>query len=969
MSRRDTRRTRERSAESSGSRSSLRDLVSQLTRALGGSSSSNRSVDQARRLGAVEFDGSQGPAAALKWLSSMEKILEEGMQCPDEDMVRISGFMLEGDARKWWQMEKTRRRHTWDQFKIAFSTEFCPPAYREARRREFEGLRQGNMTVTEYERRFRELSEFCMHLIPDDHAKKVRFIDGLNESIGYTLSGSVHPTYQSARDAALELERQAEIHRPSRRRPFEGSYSGVPRQGASKKSHSSGSDSGGFSPRGRFQRRGGYRMPQPARHSISGGTSSYQHSGFSPKPFCRRCNRAHHGICQFEGVCFQCGQAGHIKRNCPYGEAGVLGASPPSHQASGSRGQSSRGSYAVGGSSGSVPQPVGPSRGRGRRPQQTGQGRVFAMTQQEALATPDVVAGTLNIFGNDALVLIDPGATHSFISKEFVTRVGMTPTSLECLVEIATPAGESLWPSQLIKECFFCIEDQVMEADLILLDLSGLDVILGMDWLARNHASVDCFSKEVTFRRPGLPEVVFRGGVGRPLPRLISTLTAKKLLNKGCQGYLAHVIDTRVSGVRLEDMPVVRDFPDVFPEELPGLPPEREVDFPIELIPGTVPISLPPYRMAPAELRELKVQLQDLVDKGFIRPSISPWGAPVLFVKKKDGSLRLCIDYRQLNKVTIPNRYPLPRIDDLFDQLQGAKVFSKIDLRSGYHQLRIRESDIPKTAFRTRYGHYEFLVMSFGLTNAPAAFMDLMNRVFRPYLDHFVIVFIDDILIYSRSQEEHVRHLKRVLQTLRQHQLYAKFDKCEFWLNQVGFLGHIVSAEGIYVDPDKVKAVLSWERPTTVREVRSFLGLAGYYRRFIEGFSRTAGPLHRLTRKNVEFSWTDRCEQSFQELKQKLTSAPVLTLPDGNEGFEVYCDASHQGLGCVLMQNQRVVAYASRKLKQHEQNYPTHDLELAAVVFALKKWRHYLYGATCQIYTDHKSLKYIFTQKELNMRQ
>ncbi|XP_060674777.1 uncharacterized protein LOC132804433 [Ziziphus jujuba] len=401
MSRRDTRRTRERSAESSGSRSSLRDLISQLTRALGGSSSSNRSVDQARRLGAVEFDGSQGPAAALKWLSSMEKILEEGMQCPDEDMVRISGFMLEGDARKWWQMEKTRRRHTWDQFKIAFSTEFCPPTYREARRREFEGLRQGNMTVTEYERRFRELSEFCMHLIPDDHAKKVRFIDGLNESIGYTLSGSVHPTYQSARDAALELERQAEIHRPSRRRPFEGSYSGVPRQGASKKSHSSGSDSGGFSLRGRFQRRGGYRMPQPARHSISGGTSSYQHSGFSPKPFCRRCNRAHHGICQFEGVCFQCGQAGHIKRNCPYGEAGVLGASPPSHQASGSRGQSSRGSYAVGGSSGSVPQPVGPSRGRGRRPQQTGQGRVFAMTQQEALATPDVVAGARASSGVD----------------------------------------------------------------------------------------------------------------------------------------------------------------------------------------------------------------------------------------------------------------------------------------------------------------------------------------------------------------------------------------------------------------------------------------------------------------------------------------------------------------------------------------------------------------------------------------
>ena len=341
----------------------------------------------------------------------------------------------------------------------------------------------------------------------------------------------------------------------------------------------------------------------------------------------------------------------------------------------------------------------------------------------------------------------------------------------------------------------------------------------------------------------------------------------------------------------------------------------------------------------------------------------------MLFVKKKDGTWRLCIDYRQLNKVTVRNKYPLPRIDDLFDQLQGAKVLSKIDSRSGYHQLRIRESDISKTTFRTRYGHYEFLVMSFRLTNAPAVFMDLMNRVFRPYLDRFVIVFIDDILVYPRSELEHERHLGLGLQTLRQYQLYVKFSKCEFWLSRVGFLGHVVSADGIYVDPQKEEAVTNWEQPTTVTEVRSFLGLAGYYSRFIEGFSKIAGPLHCLTRKGVKFEWTDRCEESFQTLKEKLTSAPVLTLPEGNEGFEVYSDASRQGLGCVLMQHRRVMAYASRQLKKHELNYPTHDLELAAVIFALKTWRHYLYGATCQIFTDHKSLKYLFTQKELSLRK
>ena len=305
--------------------------------------------------------------------------------------------------------------------------------------------------------------------------------------------------------------------------------------------------------------------------------------------------------------------------------------------------------------------------------------------------------------------------------------------------------------------------------------------------------------------------------------------------------------------------------------------------FEIELITRTAPISKTPYRMAPAELKELQSQLQEILDKKFIRPSHSPWGAPILFVKKKDGTMRMCIDYRELNKVTIKNRYPLPRIDDLFDQLQGASVFSKIDLRSGYHQLKVKETDIPKTAFRTRYGHYEFLVMSFGLTNAPAAFMDLMNRVFREYLDKFVVVFIDDILIYSKSQEEHATHLELVLQCLRDEKLYAKFSKCEFWLEKVSFLGHIVSGNGISVDPAKIEAVKQWKPPKNAHEVRSFLGLAGYYRRFVEGFSKIAAPMTALTRKNIKYEWTNKCQKSFQELKIRLTTAPVLTIPNGIE--------------------------------------------------------------------------------------
>jgi hypothetical protein len=322
---------------------------------------------------------------------------------------------------------------------------------------------------------------------------------------------------------------------------------------------------------------------------------------------------------------------------------------------------------------------------------------------------------------------------------------------------------------------------------------------------------------------------------------------------------------------------------------------------------------------------------------------VSPWGAPVLFVKKKDGTMRLCIDYRELNRVTIKNKYPLPRIDDLFDQLKEASVFSKIDLRSGYHQLKVREEDVQKTAIRTRYGHYEFMVMPFGLTNAPSVFMDLMNRVFHNYLDQFVVVFTDDILVYSTNHHEHGEHLKKVLDILREKKLFAKLKKCEFWLKKVSFLGHVVSGDGIEVDPSKIEAVVKWERPTNVHEIRSFLGLASYYRRFVKGFSTLSGPLTALTKKNVRYVWSDECEASFQELKRRLVTAPVLTLPSSKEGFVVYSDASHSGLGCVLMQQGKVIAYASRQLKNHERNYPTHDLELAAIVFALKIWRHYLY--------------------------
>jgi hypothetical protein len=367
-----------------------------------------------------------------------------------------------------------------------------------------------------------------------------------------------------------------------------------------------------------------------------------------------------------------------------------------------------------------------------------------------------------------------------------------------------------------------------------------------MDWLSKYDGVIQCARKAVKLTK--------KDGTSVEFVALVQSGPDDKL--------------NQTKAIALEDIRVVQYYPDIFPEELPGMLPDRDIEFLIELLPGTPLVSKRPYRMPVNELVELKKQLAELQAKGFILPSSSPWGAQVLFVEKKDETQRMCIDYRSLNEVTIKNKYPLPRIEDLFDQMKGVSVFSKIDLRSRYHQLKIRESDIPKTAFHTRYGLYEYTVMSFGLTNAPAYFMYLTNKVFMEYLDRFVIVFIDDILIFCKTMEEHEEHLRLVLEKPRSNQLYAKFSKCEFWLTEVAFLEHVISVGGVSVDPGKVKDVLNWMPPTTVLEIRSFLGLAGYYRRFIKDFSKIAKPMTKLLEKNKAFEWTKECQASFEELKK-----------------------------------------------------------------------------------------------------
>ena len=354
---------------------------------------------------------------------------------------------------------------------------------------------------------------------------------------------------------------------------------------------------------------------------------------------------------------------------------------------------------------------------------------------------------------------IDPRSTHSYVCMEHVFDKVPAIEKLAYDMHVTSPLGHSVSVNSVYRNCPIVIQAREFLADLITLPFIEFDLILGKDWLTKHRAIVDCGQKTVVLRCPDQSEVIIQGIRSSVLSNVISAMQERRFIRKGYEAFLALILDSKRGQVELEKIPVVREFSDVFPEELPGIPPEKEVELSIEIVPGTAPVSRAPYRMAPTELKELKVQLQELLDKGFVRPSVSPWGAPVLFVKKKDGTLRMCIDYRQINKVAVKNKYPLPRIEDLFDQLKGAGVFSKIDLRSGYYQLRVKEVDVPKTAFRTRYGHYEFLVMLFGLTNAPTTFMDLMNRVFRPYVDQFVVVFIDDILVYSKDAYRNMNNI------------------------------------------------------------------------------------------------------------------------------------------------------------------------------------------------------------------
>lgn len=413
---------------------------------------------------------------------------------------------------------------------------------------------------------------------------------------------------------------------------------------------------------------------------------------------------------------------------------------------------------------------------------------------------------------------------------------------------------------------------------------------------------------------------------------------------------------------------LLKAYAQVFPDEIPmGLPPPRSIQHKIDLIPGSVLPNKPAYRTNPKETIEIRKQVDKLLEKGLIRESLSPCAVPTLLVPKKNGEWRMCMDSRSINKITIKYRFPIPRLNDLLDELHGSTVFSKVDLRSGYHQIRIYEGDEWKTAFKTKEGLYEWLVMPFGLSNAPSTFMRLMNHVLKPFLGRFIVVYFDDILVYSQSMEDHQTHLVQLFQVLDQEKLYGNLEKCEFFTKQVNFLGYLVTDQGIQVDEKKVQAIRDWPVPQSIQQVRSFHGLASFYRRFIKNFSTIVAPMTDITRFKI-FKWTPQAQRAFDELKLQLSSTPVLALPCFQEMFEVECDASGVGIGAVLSQQTRPVAYFSEKFNDAKRRYSTYDKEFYAIVRALDHWQHYLISKEFILHSDHEALKYIQGQHKLQPR-
>ncbi|CAJ2679667.1 unnamed protein product [Trifolium pratense] len=573
-----------------------------------------------------------------------------------------------------------------------------------------------------------------------------------------------------------------------------------------------------------------------------------------------------------------------------------------------------------------------------------------------------------DIGGRRVLTLIDSGATSNFIASKLVNELSLAVTETPAYI-IEVGIGEKVKNHRVCEELGFSIQDVKFQQHFFIMELGGSEMVLGMDWLASlgnieaNFGNL-CLKWEVQGNKYMIQ------GDPSMCNSQVNWRTLLKAISKEGMGFYVHEVQAENQsnhGINSDWEEVIVRFEEVF--NMPtGLPPPREHDHAIVLQPGASIPNRRPYRYPFYQKNEIEKMVKEMMQAGIIRHSTSPFSSPILLVKKKDGGWRFCTDYRALNKVTVVNKFPIPVIEELLDELGGAIIFSKLDLKSGYHQIRMKETDIAKTAFRTHEGHYEYMVMPFGLTNAPSTFQALMNDVLRPYLRKFVLVFFDDILIYSTNKDEHILHLTEILQTLQSHKLFANKKKCSFGQAEIEYLGHIISGGGVSADPKKIEDMLKWPIPKDLKGLRGFLGLTGYYRKFVKNYSKIAWPLTQLLKKD-NFKWGEEPQHAFEVLKKAMTTIPVLAMPDFKKDFVLETDASGHGIGAVLMQEGKPIAYMSQTLSARAQGKSVYERELMAIVIAVQKWRPYLLGKKFIVHTDQRSLKHITEQKLMGEEQ